>query len=175
MSELNKSCESNNFEFIDNSLSEIISLLIENSDDLWKCLKYTSPNALSLPITQQDKLDLIKQNTDDNRLILRMYNRDIIDKSRVELRIFMSGFTGRGIMDKRVRIGFQIIVYNDLWLLDNTKTRANVMLHEIFKILELAMIDNLAGDLRFEGNTGTIVAFNESYQGYDFEMSSGMS
>ncbi len=171
-------CTSNNFGTIDKSISDILNKLVLESDDLWKCMKYGTSDALSQTITQEDKLALISQDKkdfNDRRVIMKAFNNDIVDDGRVEIRLYMNQFSQFQVANKSIQFGFQIIVYKDLWVLDKTKNRANVMLHEMFKILEQVRIDNLNGRFNFDGQVGRYVQFNNDYEGYEWTMVAGGS
>lgn len=171
-------CTSNNFGTLDNSISDIINKLVQESDDLWKCLKYGTMDALSQSITLDDKRALIDQSLNarnTRRLLLKRFNNDIVDENRTELRIYVDGFSQFDVGNKNIQIGFQIINHKDLWVLDETKQRINVILHEIFKILEQSRIENLNGRLNFNDQVGEYVQFNDNYEGYEFTMIAGGS
>ena len=161
----------NNLEYLDKSFNDILSKLLIESDNLWRCLKYNTSDALTQSITVEDKIALIKQEDLENRrVILGSYNDDIVEDERTELRIFVHGINARARYDFDIIYGFEIIVHNNLRALNGSKQRLNIMLHEIVKILNLEPIDNSIGKLLIEGHSVERVHFNKSFEGFFFTM-----
>ena len=165
------SCNGNYLKNIDKTFQDILIKLINESDDLWKCLKYNDKTALSKSITMNDKNLIVDQDDLENRrVLLRPFNFDITTEERVELRIFMSSFYGVGVNDYTLRYNFEVIVHNDLWLLENGKQRPLVMIQEILRVLNYKGIDGSASKLNTDGNMGNIIRFNDRFQGYSFSL-----
>lgn len=161
----------NSLEYLDKSFNDILSKLLVESDNLWKCLKYNTSDALTQSITVEDKIALINQEDLDNRrVILGSYMDDIVDDERTELRLFTHGINARAKYDYEIIYGFEIIVHKNLRALSGSKQRLNVMLHEIVKILDLEPIDNSVGKLGIAGHNVDRVHFNSSFEGFFFTM-----
>lgn len=162
---------SNDLSYLDESINDILKKLMTESDDLWKCLKYNTSDALDNSITDSDKIELVSQfDLENRRLILGSYNDDIIDDERTELRIFMHETIARARYDYSVIYGFELITHNSLRTLEKSKQRLNVMLAEILRVLNLEYIEKSVGRLSIDGHRVSRVHFNKSFEGYFFTM-----
>lgn len=144
--------------------------LLEN-DNIFKCLKYNTKNALELDISLDDKLLLINQDDNDNkRVFYQPFNSDIVSETRSELRFYVFEINPEENMLSEIYIGFEIIVYNDLWLLDKGKQRPLVMLNEIFKTLNGANVNGI-GVIKTQSRYPCRIAkYNSNFTGYSLMM-----
>lgn len=178
-------CEmGNDLEFSDELLENILQILVqEASDDFWKILKYGATDALVNPsytISEQDKLNMIKQNNinsetgeDSTRVKVKKFNDDISTVAHNEIRIFDGSWTIPSVNDYNVAIGVEIISHNSLVTLDKVGKRTiNVLRHEIYRIFNNAYVSKNISKLTNLGTRGNTNTFNKSYQGYQFSLTS---
>ena len=158
---------------LDSALKTILKKLMDESDDLWKVLKYNESNALSQPITANDKADLTDRESEDWRFKLIPYtNAQAVTKARTEVRMSYGVIQGVDQIDVRIKLKFQILVHHTLFFLDDSKTRENVIKEEIFKVLNGIKIEGLVSKIDFAGNIDTPMIWNQSgsYVGRQFEL-----
>jgi len=157
-----------------NRINEIpinIGFALLEIDNLFKCLKYNSINALELEITQEDKLLLINQSDKINkRVFFQPFNNDIISEIRSELRLYVFEISPEDNKLSEIYIGFEIITHNDLWLLDNGKQRPLVMLNEIFKLLNGKEVNGI-GTIKINTRYPCRIRYyNDNFAGYNLIM-----
>jgi len=168
---MSNNCDNNYLKNVDKTFHDMLNKLVNESDDLWRCLKYNDSEALGKAITEEDKYKLIDMKDEKNRrILLRPFNFDIVTEERSELRIYMSSFYGAGVNDYPLRYTFEIIIHNDLWILDNGKQRPIVMMQEILRVLNYKPIEGSASKLNTDNQFGNIVRFNDRFQGYTFTL-----
>lgn len=143
----------------------------DNNDDLFKLLKYNTPDALSLPITIADKVSILKQNSNlsENGVIFQRFNSDTFEDKVSQIRIYIqSGRPSDNILSDII-VGIDIVVHNDLMILDKGDNRVLILLEELMKTLNGLNIG--LGILSFN-NRGSfqLLDFNKSFQGYRFMM-----
>ena len=156
---------------LDESLSEVLGILIRESDELWKCLAYNEKDALSKSITLSQKADLCNQDSDSKRLILKPFSSgDIITDEQVQVRMFQDNMRGFSATTGSIIFTFEIIVHNNLWLLSNQKVRPLIIIRELFNSLSERRLDTMIGQLSFEGEQLIKRHFNNDYIGYSFSL-----
>lgn len=170
----------NDLEFSDELIANMSLVLIEYaSDDFWKILKYGSRDALSNPsytITLEDKYNMVKQYNYDseNKELTRIkrlkFNQDIQNYAHSEIRIFDGVWNIPSQNNYSIGIGFEIVSHNDIIILDNGKSTINVLRHEIYKIFNGARVGKNISRFTNVGTRGSIVSFNDNFQGYQFTM-----
>jgi len=160
---------------VDDSFKKITMALLE-SDDLFKLLKYTEPNALDLTISKSDKYKLINQDDKSTRrVIFQPYKKDmVVDDKRTELRIYMLGMNPQNRFVGTIYFGFDIVCHDDLWQLNGGKQRALVIAQEIYKLLNANKVD-IIGKLEAGNNRMQLREFQDDFSGYSFALSAGTS
>jgi hypothetical protein len=144
--------------------------LLEN-DNIFKCLKHNIKNALDLNITEDDKFLLISQDDQTNkRVYFQPFNNDIVSEARSELRFYVAEISPENNILSEVSIGFEIIVYNDLWLLENGKQRPLVMINEILKTLNGKNINGIGTIKIHDKYPCRVTKYNNSFTGYSLMM-----
>lgn len=132
----------NQLDLINNIPNQIALKLFEN-DNLFKLLKYDSPDALNRPITIEDKILLMNQDGsfEDIKENTRIWydpfpiNDQTIEDQRTELRIYEQEFIPDNNVLTKAIISFEIIVSNKLSRLDDGARRRNRVLQEIIQTL----------------------------------------
>ncbi len=157
--------ESIQLESLDNILTNIAIKIVDNLD-LMRCLKFNTTDALSQSITQDQCYELINQDGDitNTRVFFQPFNNQTITEERSELRIYHASFRPDNIYLTNIIVGFDIVVHNNLWRLDDGKRRPTTMVKLLLESLngqDIGAIGNLTMDracsLRF---------FSDSFTGY---------
>jgi hypothetical protein len=152
---------------VDRIIENILIQLLSNQN-LLKCLKYDSTDALSQPdLTQSDIDILINQegDTSKSRVFFTPFNLNPANDAKSELHLFIRRFKPDNIQLANVQILFQIIVNNQLWRLDNGQQRPLVMIEEILNSLQGVDI-GFIGNLYFT-NDISIIQYNPYFTGYE--------
>lgn len=154
-----------------NDLPINIGNILLKNDILAKSLKHNTKDALIKNITIKEKQSLINQSDSINRRILfQPFNDETISDERSELRIYIFELNSENHILSEVIIGFEIIVNNELWLLNNGKQRALIILEELFKSLNDVDINGI-GSLRFYNDYPCRIRFyNKNFTGYNLMM-----
>lgn len=139
-----------------------------SSQTLFKCLKYTTTNALTqADLTPDEMLLLTNQegNIEATRVLFTPFNFEQEDTARTEIRIFIRRFKPENIYISSVELCIQVLTQNSLCRLDNGQQRLLVMINEILTKLNGTDI-GFIGNLVFE-NPIPIHQFNKFFTGYD--------
>ena len=156
---------------IDNILRNISQKIIQN-EDIAKCLKFNTPDALSQTITDDERYELYNQdinNLENTRVIFRPFNNDVIEDQRSEIRIYYASFAPDNPYLVKARVGFDIIVCNELWRLDGGRQRPTTLFKGILQSLNGQLVDGV-GELVFSDSTAVLRYFNSKFTGYSFTM-----
>jgi len=155
---------------IDNILRNISLKLIVN-ENLCKLLKYNDSFALFEDITEEQRYELNVQDGDitNTRIFYQPFNNDTITDQRTELRIYFMNFKPDNLYLTKVNIGFDLVVHNDLWRLEQGKQRPTTMFKEILKSLNGQLVDGI-GELSFVDSPCVLRYFNSKFTGYSFTM-----
>lgn len=161
----------------------IVRYLINNNEDIWKILKYNTPDALDLPqLTNNEKRDLIyngEEDAEDQFRVFRDIFTDDTQQDRVtQLRIFPSRYDSDNKVNGIVDIIFQVVTHVKVNYLDNYTTRIDYLTEQLIKTLNGEEIDGV-GKLFMDGETrrtnGTLytpsVGNNKNYEGIVITMS----
>lgn len=165
-----KICQSTDLTTVERNIQDMITLLVQYSDDLWKCLKYNTPDALSQPITTQDKLDLIDENGNAHRFQRKRFNNDIVDETICEVRLTMGNWRGVSKSTHDKNFLFEIICHNDIVTLDDGRNRVLTIQSEILKVLDNCRFDGIVGRLTSERTNGVSTSYNPKFQGIYFTL-----
>jgi len=135
---------------------------------LLKLLKYNSTDALSKSdLTDDEKYSLIDQiDVDDTRIFMSPFNNTIVEEERSELRLFLGEISPDNKFLAQTVFVFQILVYNTLWPLQDTKQRPIRILQEVLKSLNGQYLQGV-GQLYFTSmNNARHVMFTKDFSGY---------
>lgn len=169
----------NKFENIDNIEIKIAQYLFQNNDDIFKLLFHTTPNALDLSITFEQKQGIMpiptgKGYDDNTRIFMFQYIDDAEERQVAQLRIYVPSISADSFVVGKGQIGFDVIVHNDIVGLNNFQTRHKRLMREVMTTLNGEAIEGL-GELRFvRGNNIRLVRYNNKYSGYSFNMTQFM-
>lgn len=152
-------------------LSNIGNTLIENQN-LLKCLKYNSANALSQPeVTFDDIIDMAGFGSDpktQQRIFKYPFNSNIVTDVRTELRFFIPRIKPDNIYLSELFVCFQIVTHNSLIDLDDNKQRTLVMIKEILTSLNGKNMGGVGNLYLYK--TIDIYSWNDNFSGYVFNM-----
>lgn len=155
---------------IDNILKNIALKIITN-DNICKLLKYNDSFALFEDITEDEKYELINQDGDttNTRIFYQPFNNNTITDERSELRIYYYSFKPDNLYLTKANIGFDLVIHNNLWRLEQGKQRPTSLFREILKSLNGQEVDGV-GELIFLDAPCVLRFFNKSFTGYSFMM-----
>ena len=158
--------ESIQLESLDNILNNIAIKIVENID-LMRCLKFTSTDALLQPITEEERYMLMNQDGDitGTRIFFQPFNNLTITDQRSELRIYYASFKPNNNFLTNINVGFDIVVHNDLWRLDNGKRRPTAIIKLLLESLNGQDVGSI-GNLSFIDRPCSLRYFNDSFTGY---------
>jgi hypothetical protein len=123
-------------------------------------------------LTIEEIIDLCGFGTDPHsqqRIFKYPFFNNVVDEVRSELRFFIPRIKPENIYLSEVSIVFQIVIHNSIIDLDDNKQRTFKMIEEILKIFNGNDIGGI-GNLMLK-NSIDIVAWNDSFSGYVFNMS----
>jgi len=151
---------------LDNILTNIAIKIVDNLD-LMRCLKFNTTNALSQSITESERYELINQDGDisNTRVFFQPFNNLTITEARSELRIYHASFKPESIYLTNIHIGFDIVVHNDLWRLDDGKRRPTTIIKLLLESLNGQDVGGI-GLLTFVDRPISLRYFNDSFTGY---------
>ena len=117
----------------------ILKYLMVNNEQIWKLLKYDTPDALSKPnLTMEEKRKLIWNGTGD------------AETSQIsQLRIYNSVFSPDNRSVGTIDIGIECLCHNKIVNLDNYESRPEVMIQQVIECLngqDIAGVGVLAFD-----------------------------
>lgn len=161
---------------IDTMLSNIALKLVEN-DELMKLLKYTTIDTLSQSISTEQKYELINQEDDitNTRVFFQPFNNKTITDERSELRIYYGSFKPDNIYLTNVYIGFDVVVNNNIWRLDEGIQRPIKIVQSLLKSLNNKEVGGI-GELMFNTDSTIVLRFfNDSFTGYSFNLKTRLS
>jgi len=151
---------------LDNILTNIAIKIVDNLD-LMRCLKYNITDALLQPITQDECYQIINQDGDisETRVFFQPFNNLTITDQRSELRIYHSSFKPENIYLTNIHVGFDIVVHNDLWRLDDGKRRPTTIIKLLLESLNGQDVGGI-GLLTFVDRPISLRYFSDSFTGY---------
>ena len=163
--------ESIQLESLDNILTNIAIKIVDNLD-LMKCLKFNTTDALLQSITEEQRYELINQDGDitNTRVFFQPFNNLTITEARSEIRIYHASFKPDNIYLTDIIVGFDIVVHNNLWRLDDGKRRPTTILKLLLGSLNGQDV-NAIGNLSFVNRPCSLRYFNDSFTGYTLYMS----
>lgn len=158
----------------------VINYLIENNEDIWKILKYTTPDALSLPsLTQEEKAEMIYRygaNQNDYHVFMQPYVEDMPEIETTQMRIYNAAIRPNNRSWGTVDICFEFISYNKMLQLNGNLNRFDVLIYNTLSVLNGATIGGI-GQLSFDetksyNNFAKLELFNNrNYSGWTMYLS----
>lgn len=137
---------------------KVIQHLMLNNDEIWKLLKYDTPDALSKSdLTLKEKGDLIWDGRSESakfRVFRGAYVDDMFNEQCSQLRIYITTLNPDNRTLGTADIGIEIITHVNLVNLDTYENRLEVMLQQVIETLNGREIDGV-GRLFFD-RTGSL-------------------
>lgn len=170
-----QSCGYNKYNSIRNMGYKIIEYLMLNDEEIWKLLKYDTPDALSKPdLTFKEKSNLVfggNDNSDNYRVFRQRFIDDAFDIQCSQLRVYMATIIPDNMTVGTVDFAIEIVVHNKLVNLDYGESRLEVMVQRVIEVLNGSniggiglMFFNREGS-RYDGVT-TNLYNNRDFYGY---------
>lgn len=171
----------NQLDNIDKMVYKIIEVLMLENENLWKLLKYNTPDALSPSkpnLTIAEKRAMIYAGQEDSskfNVFTDSYFDDAVTDVISQIRIFPDYITPKNHIQSIVDIGFQVVVHNKLGVLEDNTNRKLLIFKEIVKTLNGAQIGGISSlrfDKKISANCKAVrVDFSKFFSGYVFGMS----
>lgn len=178
----------NNYTITFNNYSNftynIIKILIEKGRQLWKLLKYATPDALEKPdLTLEEKLNLIYQGEPDST-VARVFRIPFTDDAFTDQICKIHVFPWITDPYKRTNgyqtFMFQIVCHNKIGTLSDGRSRCDILIEELGDIINGADVAGI-GMLTFDSSEGRPDYLkqrtwnNQSYFGYEFALTTGIA
>jgi len=170
----------NKFKQLPQMPYNIIKNLIINNENIWKLIKYNTPNALDLAnLTKKDKASLIwngEEDSEDFRVFMQPYTDDAFAQQCTQIRIFPSSIVPTNRTLGIISFCFEILTHVKINQLNNYQTRILTILQEVIATLNGVEINGI-GSLFFdyEGSRDNFAKLNlynnRNYCGYTLTMS----
>lgn len=162
--------ENINLVDIDKILPKIADALFD-IHDLAKLLKFDTSDALSKNITQTEVDALFNQDEGnlDCRIFYQPFNDKNLSEKRAELRIYFPSINplNNNILAD-INIGFDVVVHNQMWKLDDSIVRPLRIVKLLVNKLNGLNLGN-AYDLILQDRC-RLILFNDNFSGYSFIM-----
>jgi hypothetical protein len=159
---------------------KIISHLLLNNEDIWKLLKYTTPNALNEPnLTIEEKASLIYNGQVDSssyRVFMQPSTDDSFPENCAILRVYPDIIIPKDNIKGVVTFTFELLSHAKINTLNNYSTRIIWMLQQTIETLNGANIDGLGAlffnrmGSNYDGAKQNLFN-NKNYFGYTLMMS----
>ena len=157
---------------LDNVLSDVGNRIV-TSQQILKCLKYDTPDALSQPdLTMPEILEIVGKGSDpkkQQRLYQTPFNDLIVEDVRSELRVFSDIIDPNNLYLAEINIAFQIIIHNSIWALDSNQYRFLVFIKEILRLINGYNARSI-GEFKLSGPIKVFV-WNKNFSGYQLHFS----
>ena len=158
----------------------ILGYLMTQNENIWKLLKYDTPDALSKPnLTLEEKRNMIYDGVGDSEHY-NVYRSPFVDDAFTEqtsqLRIYSYTINPNNRSMSTIDINIDCITHTQLVNIDGCKSRVEVMVEEVLKTLNGQEINGV-GKLFFDAresmyNAARSSIFNNRYfWGYQITMS----
>lgn len=171
------------FERFSEFTYNIIKILLNKGKDLWKLLKYATPDALEKEdLTEEEKLALIYNGQADSEpfRVFRIPFTDDANTSQIcKLHIFPWITDPYKRTNGNQTFMFQIVCHNKIGTLNDGRARCDVLLEELGRIINGADVAGI-GMLTFDSSSGRPDYIkqrtwnNQSYFGYEFALTTGI-
>lgn len=144
----------NTFEYLDEISMNCVNKLIDESEIVWKLLKYTDKDAWNKPnLTKAEKRSLIYGGQDDEtdyRVFIDIGQNDVWTNETCVIRISPHSAIGKNRTIGIVTVSFEVFSHYKINTLSNYKTRVMMITKEFFRIFNGARVGGL-GQLYFDG------------------------
>lgn len=133
----------------DNIYNNIVSKII-GSQQIGKCLKYTTADALEKPdLTQEEIFALVNQT---NRSACRIFNIPptyyVTEEQRAEIRVYETAIASTNQYIYDIGYCFDVVCHQELWLLEDGSRRVMKIMSGIMEMLNGVDVGGL-GKMRF--------------------------
>ena len=143
----------NKFTEFSNLCYNILAYLMVQNEDIWKLLKYDTPDALSKPnLTLEEKRKMIYDGNGDSEHY-NVYRSPFVDEAFTEqtsqLRIYALTINPKNRSLATIDLNIDCITHTKLVNIDGGKSRVELMVEEVLKTLNGQEIDGV-GKLFFD-------------------------
>lgn len=162
----------------------IIKLLVNKCEKLWKLIKYNTSDALEKPnLTEDEKIALIYNGSADSepyRVFRIPFTDDASTAQICKIHIFPWRTDPYQRTNGYQTIMIQIVCHNKIGTLNDGRARCDVLLEELGKAINGADVAGI-GMLTFDSSDGRPDYIeqrtwnNQSYFGYEFALSTGIA
>lgn len=129
----------NDYKPIRSMCYNILCYLMENNEEIWKLLKYNTPDALYKPnLTMDEKRALIfngNGKAEEYRVFRSAFLDDIFTKECSQLRIYVTTLSPDNRSVGTVDIGIECVVHNKLINIDSYESRLEVLVQQVIETL----------------------------------------
>lgn len=161
-----------------------IQYLMLNNEEIWKLLRYDTPDALTKPnLTREEKASLIytgeSKDMADYRVFRTPYLDDAVMDQQTQLRVYLESITPDTLLYGTVDLNIEVISHVRLIELNNYENRLETMLQLVLETLNGVEIGGI-GKLFFDRNGSfyDLVKMNRynnrNFYGYTITMSTKM-
>lgn len=173
----------NKYTEIRSMIYNILSYLIIENEEIWKLLKYDTPDALSNPnLTQEEKSELI-YNAQEDETPYRIFRSPFVSDAFVVQNTQLRAYITSGIPTNRtvgqVNFAFEMLTHVKLVNLETYENRLEVMFQQMIETLNGKEIGGI-GVLFFNKDASSYDAVrlnlynNKNYIGYTLVMSTNV-
>lgn len=145
----------NSYVGLDVVAPKVIEYLMLNNENLWKVLKYNTPDALFKDnLTIKEKGKLIYDGVGDSseyRVFRSPYMDDLVDLDCAQLRVYMESISPDTTLYGTVDINFEVVSHVKIINLAEYKNRLEVMVQQILTTLNGAYVGGV-GKFVFDRN-----------------------
>lgn len=143
----------NTYSSLDGLCHRVIQYLMMNDEDIWKLLKYPTPDALYKEnLTMREKADLIYTDSSDSsnfRVFRAPFMDDVFDEQCAQLRVYVEAITPDTTLYGTVDIQIEIVSHVKIINLVEYRNRLEVLLQRVIKTLNGAYVGGV-GQLMFD-------------------------
>lgn len=172
----------NRYNTIRDAGYKIIEQLIKNNDDIWRLLKYNTPDALNKDfLTLEEKRGLIFEGTtnpdaEDYRVFRQPFLDDAFDSQVSQLRVYLLTMNPENRSVGTVGMALECVCHNKILSLSNYENRLEVMVQQLLQTLNGIEVGGI-GELVFDDNSSFFdlaslnMYNNRNFLGYTLVMS----
>ena len=170
----------NNYSGIEMMPYKIIAYMVENNEDIFKLLKYNSPDALDQPnLTCDEKTSMIyggQPNSTDYKIFSQPITDDAFTEMVSQFRVYPDIIIPENHIRGLVTFNFEILSHSKINTLNNYSTRLSWMLQNTIKTLNGINIDGV-GSLFFDKSASSYnyakynIYNGKNYIGYNLMLS----
>lgn len=130
----------NTYDGISDIGYKIIEYLMQNNENMWKMLKYNTPDALHKPnLTMREKADLIFNGTNEESIQYRVFRSpyldDLGDEQVSQVRVFIESINPDTHIYGTIDVNIEVITHVKLVNLSGYKSRIEALMEEVLKTL----------------------------------------